>query len=30
MLTLIGAIDDATGIVTAATFRDAEDAAGYL
>ena len=30
MLTLIGAIDDATGLVTAATFRDAEDAAGYL
>ena len=30
MLTLIGAIDDATGVVTAATFRDAEDAAGYL
>jgi len=29
-LTLIGAIDDATGIVTAATFRTAEDAAGYL
>jgi transposase len=30
MLTLIGAIDDATGIVSAATFRAAEDAAGYL
>lgn len=30
MLTLIGAIDDATGVVTAATFRAAEDAAGYL
>ncbi len=30
MLTLVAAIDDATGIVTAATFRDAEDAAGYL
>lgn len=30
LLTLIGAIDDATGIVTAATFRAAEDAAGYL
>lgn len=30
MLTLIGAIDDATGLVTAATFRVAEDAAGYL
>jgi hypothetical protein len=29
-LTLIGAIDDATGLVTAATFREAEDAAGYL
>jgi transposase len=30
MLTLIAGIDDATGIVTAATFRTAEDAAGYL
>jgi hypothetical protein len=30
VLTLVGAIDDATGIVTAATFRTAEDAAGYL
>jgi transposase len=30
VLTLIGAIDDATGIVTAAAFRAAEDAAGYL
>jgi transposase len=30
LLTLVGAIDDATGIVTAATFRQAEDAAGYL
>lgn len=30
MLTLVGAIDDATGLVTAATFRAAEDAAGYL
>lgn len=30
LLTLVGAIDDATGIVTAATFRAAEDAAGYL
>ncbi len=30
VLTLIGAIDDATGIVSAATFRAAEDAAGYL
>lgn len=29
-LTLIGAIDDATGLVTAAVFRDQEDAAGYL
>jgi transposase len=29
-LTLVGAIDDATGIVPAATFRDQEDAAGYL
>lgn len=29
-LTLVGAIDDATGIVTAATFRDQEDTAGYL
>jgi len=29
-LTLVGAIDDATGIVTGATFRDAEDAAGYF
>jgi transposase len=29
-LTLLGAIDDATGIVTAATFREQEDAAGYL
>src|SRR3990170_2829501 len=29
-LTLIGAIDDATGRVTAAVFRDQEDAAGYL
>ena len=28
--TLIGGIDDASGIVTAATFRDQEDAAGYL
>jgi transposase len=30
MLTLIGGIDDATGIVPAATFRDQEDAAGYF
>ena len=29
-LTLVGAIDDATGILTGATFRDQEDAAGYL
>ncbi|MEX2547459.1 MAG: ISNCY family transposase [Chloroflexota bacterium] len=29
-LSLIGAIDDATGVVTGATFRDQEDAAGYL
>lgn len=29
-LTLIGGIDDATGILTAATFRDEEDTAGYL
>jgi transposase len=29
-LTLIGAIDDATGRVPAAVFRDHEDAAGYL
>jgi transposase len=29
-LTLIGAIDDATGVVTAATFRAQEDAAGYF
>jgi len=29
-LTLVGAIDDATGRVPAATFRDQEDAAGYL
>jgi hypothetical protein len=29
-LTLVGAIDDATGRVSAATFRDQEDAAGYL
>jgi hypothetical protein len=29
-LTLLAAIDDATGLVTAATFRDAEDSAGYL
>ena len=29
-LTLVGAIDDATGTVRAATFRDQEDVAGYL
>lgn len=29
-LTLVAAIDDATGIVTGATFRAQEDAAGYL
>ncbi len=29
-LVLVGAIDDATGLVTAAAFRDQEDAAGYL
>src|SRR5450830_915740 len=29
-LTLLGAIDDATSKVPAATFRDQEDAAGYL
>jgi transposase len=29
-LVLVGAIDDATGIVTSAVFRDQEDAAGYL
>jgi hypothetical protein len=29
-LVLIGAIDDATGLVTAAVFRDQEDGAGYL
>jgi len=29
-LFLVGAIDDATGIVTSAVFRDQEDAAGYL
>lgn len=30
LLTLIGGIDDATGVVTGATFRLQEDAAGYL
>ncbi len=29
-LTLVGGIDDATGIVTGALFREQEDAAGYL
>lgn len=29
-LTLVAAIDDVTGLVTGATFRDQEDAAGYL
>jgi transposase len=29
-LTLLGAIDDATGVVTAAVFRAQEDGAGYL
>jgi transposase len=29
-LTLVGGIDDATGIVTGAVFREQEDAAGYL
>jgi hypothetical protein len=29
-LVLVGAIDDATGLVPAAVFRDQEDAAGYL
>ena len=29
-LTLLGAVDDATGIVVGATFRATEDAAGYL
>jgi transposase len=29
-LVLVGAIDDATGLVPAAVFRDREDAAGYL
>jgi transposase len=30
LLTLVGGIDDATGLVTGATFRDQEDAAGYF
>jgi hypothetical protein len=29
-LTLVGGIDDATGVVTGAIFREQEDAAGYL
>jgi transposase len=29
-LTLVGGIDDATGVVTGATFREQEDALGYL
>ena len=29
-LTLVGGIDDATGLVTGATFREQEDSAGYL
>jgi transposase len=29
-LTLVGGIDDATGVAVGATFRDAEDAVGYL
>jgi transposase len=29
-LTLLGAVDDATGRITAATFRDQEDTAGYF
>jgi len=29
-LTLVGAIDDATGAITAATFREQEDSAGYF
>ncbi|MCU0483545.1 MAG: ISNCY family transposase [Chloroflexi bacterium] len=29
-LTLVGGIDDATGLVVGATFRDAEDGVGYL
>lgn len=29
-MTLVGGIDDATGTVTGATFREQEDAAGYL
>jgi hypothetical protein len=30
MLTLVGAVDDATGAIAGATFRDHEDASGYL
>lgn len=30
MLTLVGGIDDATSLVTGGTFREQEDAAGYL
>lgn len=30
VLTLVGLVDDATGLVPAATFRDQEDAAGYF
>lgn len=29
-LTLVGGIDDATGVITGAVFREQEDAAGYL
>jgi transposase len=29
-LTLVGGIDDATGLIVGATFRDAEDGVGYL
>jgi hypothetical protein len=29
-LTLVGAVDDATGVIPAAVFRDQEDAAGYF
>ena len=29
-LTLVGGIDDATGVIVGATFRDAEDGVGYL
>jgi transposase len=29
-LTLVGGIDDATGVITGAVFREAEDGAGYL